>query len=77
MVTTDGITRLPSLREEAEAMAQKHGYYIPPYRMAELVNTANKVVKTLTGGTFQPTYEECRMVLHIVNQALNLGCPEP
>lgn len=77
MVTTDGITRLPGLQEEAEAMAKKHGYYIPPYRMAEIVKTANRVFSALTTSTFQPTYEECRMVLHIVETAMTLGCPEP
>lgn len=64
---------LPTLAEEAERIKSERGYYIPPWKLNEMMKVASKIVNTLTSSTFQCTYADCRFILDIVAASLNVG----
>lgn len=75
-MTANNTTRLPSLQEEMGKMAEKYGFYISPYQLNEMLRIAAKMMNVMVSGSFQPTHEECQMILAIIQNALGLGCPE-
>lgn len=65
--------KYPTLAEEAERIQSERGYYIPPWKLNEMMKVAGKVLNTLTGSTFQCTYADCRFILDIVLATLEVG----
>ncbi len=64
------MTPAEKLKREAEEIKRKTGYFIPPYRLAELMKTASDVTKRITNVYFV-NYEEARFILHVVSDAVN------
>ena len=64
------------VRQEAAAIEERSGCYLPPYRLAVLTELANKVMKLITGGAVCMSYRECRMVLKIVAGAIDAAAGE-
>jgi hypothetical protein len=68
-----------TLAEETELARAAGDYYIPPYKLAQMTKTAAKILDILNAGTFQPSHEECRIVMDMVEHALECGqkkCPQ-
>lgn len=58
------------IKHEADEIASRTGRYIPPYRMANLMKTAQRVTGLLAQADIAMTYEEIQMVLGIVQGAV-------
>lgn len=58
------------LKREVDEITQRTGRYIPPYRLANLMKTAQKVMDLITRADVCMTYEESMMVLRIVTGAI-------
>ena len=58
------------IKHEADEIASRTGRYIPPYRMANLMKTAQRVTGLLVQADIAMTYEEIQMVLGIVQGAV-------
>lgn len=52
-------------------MIQQCGYYITPARMANLMKAASKILNLLVTADLAVSYEECRIVLKIVDGAIS------
>lgn len=59
------------IQKEADEIVGRTGRYIPPYRMANLMRTAQKVAELLTKTDVCTTYEECEIILDIVRNAIS------
>lgn len=59
-----------NFQRECDEITQRMGRYIPPYRVASLMRTAQKVTELLTKSDICVTYEECGIVLEIVAGAI-------
>ena len=57
-------------KQEAEEISQRTGRYIPPYRLASLMRTAQKITDTIIKADVCMTYEETLIVLEIVSGAV-------
>lgn len=68
-------TRGDLLRIEIQRIEAERGYYIPPYLMREMMKTADKIIDLLIkpGGV---SYEECRIIMGIVESALTAASKE-
>lgn len=64
------MTPAEAFRKECEEITQRTGRYIPPYRMAALVRTAQKIVDALVKADTCMTYEECTIILNIASSAI-------
>ena len=64
------MTPSEALQREYQDIMQRTGRYIPPYRMASLMQTAQKVTNLITKSDICTTYEECSLVLDIVSGAI-------
>ena len=58
-------------KKESEEVTDRLGYYIPPYRMASLMKTAQKITDMLARADVCMTYTECKIVLDIVGRAID------
>lgn len=58
------------IKHEADEIASRTGRYIPPYRMANLMKTAQRVTDLLARSDIAMTYDEIQMVLGIVQGAV-------
>ena len=58
------------IKHEADEIASKTGRYIPPYRLANLMKTAQRIVDLLTKTDVLMTYSECVIILDIVRAAI-------
>lgn len=58
------------LKNEAEEITQRTGRYIPPYRMASLMRSAQKIADLLVKADVCTSYEESMIVLDIVRGAI-------
>lgn len=58
------------LKNEAEEITQRTGRYIPPYRMASLMRSAQKIADLLVRTDVCTSYEESMIVLDIVRGAI-------
>lgn len=65
------MTPAEALQRECQDIIQRTGRYIPPYRMASLMQTAQKVTNLITKADICMTYEECTLVLDIVSGAIH------
>lgn len=64
------MTPAEALRKECEEITQQTGRYIPPYRTAALMRTAQKIFDMMVKTDVCMTYEECRIVLGIVSNSI-------
>ena len=46
------------------------GFYVPPYRMANLMKAAAKIMDIVIKADTNICYEECRFIMAIVNAAI-------
>lgn len=58
------------LKQEIDEITSRTGRYIPPYRLANLMKTAQKVMDLVTKADLCMTYHESLMVLRIVSGAI-------
>lgn len=58
------------IKHEANEIASRTGRYIPPYRMSNLMKTAQRVTELLVKADIAMTYEECEIVLNVVHSAI-------
>lgn len=58
------------LKRECEEITQKTGVYIPPYRLATLMKTAQKVTDIIMSNAVCMSYHESLLVLRIVMNAI-------
>ncbi len=65
------MTNTELFRKEAEEIQGRTGFYIPPYRMASLMKTAQKIMDLLTKSDVAMSYQEIRIILDIVRGAVN------
>jgi hypothetical protein len=54
------------IKREANEISARTGRYIPPYRMVNLMKSAQKIADFLVKADLAITYEECETVLNIV-----------
>lgn len=64
------MTPAEALHKEQEEIIQRTGRYIPPYRMASLTKTAQKVTDLLIKFDACTTYDESLFVLRIISGAI-------
>ena len=64
------MTQSEIMKQEAEEIASRTGRYIPPYRMASLMRSAQKIFDLLVRTDVCTTYEESIIVLDIVRGAI-------
>ncbi len=58
------------IRREADEIASRTGRYIPPYRLANLMKTAQRILDLVTRSDVAMTYDEVQLVLGIVQGAV-------
>ena len=58
------------LKREIDEITAKTGQYIPPYRLANLMKTAQKVMEIITKADICMTFYESLLVLRIVSGAI-------
>lgn len=58
------------IKREAEEIVGRTGRYIPLYRMANLMKSAQKITDYLVKADLAMTYEECVIVLNIVRSTI-------
>lgn len=63
------MTPAEALKREAEEITRRTGYFIPPYRLAELMKTASKVTNLITNVYFV-NYAEAMFILNVVEGAV-------
>ena len=65
--------RMPTMAEEAAVVTERMGYYVPPWRLADLVKTASRVLNIIANSKTQCTYEDCKLILGLVEATLQRG----
>lgn len=58
------------IRQEAEEITSRTGRFIPPYRLANLMKTAQRITDLISRSDIAMTYDECQIVLDIVQTAV-------
>lgn len=58
------------IRHEAEEIASRTGRFIPPYRLANLMKTAQRITDLIVRSDVAMTYDEIQLVLGIVQGAV-------
>ena len=59
--------RLKRLKDEAETVVEKIGYFIPPYEWADMMKLAGKIANILTApAATTMTYRKALIILEIV-----------
>ena len=58
------------LKREMEEITQRTGQYIPPYRLANLMKTAQKITDMITRCDVCVSYGEAILILRIVMGAI-------
>jgi hypothetical protein len=57
-------------KKETEDILQRKGNYIPPYRLANLMKTSQKILDTIVKSDICMSYCETLLVLRIVSNAV-------
>ena len=65
------MTQTERFQREADEITQRTGRYIAPYRLANLMKTAQKITDILIRSDVCATYDEISLILQIVNGAVN------
>lgn len=60
------------IKREAEEISGRTGRYIPPYRMANLMKSAQRIAELMVKADLGMTYEECVIVLNIVQSTIRV-----
>lgn len=60
------MTAAERLQAEKEKILSETGFYVPPFRMANLTKAAGKITDILTKADTNICYEECKIILKIV-----------
>lgn len=58
------------IKRETEEIVNRTGRYIPPFRLANLMKIAQRIVDLMTKADVMMTYAECALVLDIVRNAI-------
>jgi len=58
------------IKHEADEIASRTGRYIPPYRMANLMKTAQRITDIMVRADIAMTYDEIQIVLDVVKVAV-------
>ena len=58
------------IRHEAEEITSRTGRFIPPYRLANLMKTAQRITDLIVRSDVAMTYDEIQLVLGIVQGAV-------
>ena len=58
------------IRHEADEITSRTGRYIPPYRLATLMKTAQLITNQIVRSDIAMTYDEIQIVLSIVQGAV-------
>lgn len=64
------MTPAEAYKNEVDAIVQRTGRHIPPYRLANLMKSAQKVMDFITKADVCVTYEESLLVLRIVTKMI-------
>lgn len=64
------------IKKETEDILQRKGVYIPPYRLANLMKTAQKITDILVKSDICMSYYESLMVLRIVMNSVKEAAGE-
>ena len=64
------ITQSEILKRECDDITARTGYYIPPYRLAFLMKTAQKITDLLIKSDICVSYRESVLILKIVMGAV-------
>lgn len=64
------MTAAERLQAEKERLLATTGFYVPPYRMANLMKAAAKIMDIVIKADTNICYEECRFIMAIVNAAI-------
>lgn len=64
------MTAAERLQAEKERLLAATGFYVPPYRMANLMKAAAKIMDIVIKADTNICYEECRFIMAIVNAAM-------
>lgn len=60
---------------EQKRIELEKGYYLTPYRVAMLTKLSSKIIAMLSTATApQLSYAECRYVLELTRNALDMAC---
>jgi hypothetical protein len=59
------------LQAERDKVVAETGFYVPPYRMANLMKAAARIMEILTRADTNICYKECEIVLKIVSSAVS------
>ncbi|MDY3691795.1 MAG: hypothetical protein SO072_07480 [Dysosmobacter sp.] len=66
------MTSAERMAAEKDRIEQGGNIYIPPYRMAALMNAASKIMNIMVKADTNICYEECNIILDLV--AAGIGC---
>ena len=58
------------IQHEADEIASRTGRYIPPYRLANLMKTSQRITDIIARSDVAMTYEEIQLILGIVQGAV-------
>lgn len=58
------------IKHEAEEITSRTGRYIPPYRLANLMKTSQRITDLIVRSDVAMTYDEIQLVLDIVQGAI-------
>lgn len=64
------MTAAERLQAEKERLLAATGFYVPPYRMENLMKAAAKIMDIVIKADTNICYEECRFIMAIVNAAI-------
>lgn len=66
------MTPAERMAAEKDRIEQGGNLYVPPYRMAALMNAASKIMNIMVKADTNICYEECNIILALV--AAGIGC---
>lgn len=64
------------MKKETEEILSRKGIYIPPYRLANLMKTAQKITDTIVRSDICMSYYESLLVLRIVMNSIKEAAGE-
>lgn len=59
------------IRHEADEITSRTGRFIPPYRLANLMKTAQRITDLIVRSDIAMTYDEIQLVLGVVQGAVS------
>lgn len=65
------MTPAERVRAEKERIIAEAGFYIPPYRLANLMRAAARITDVLVKADTNMSYDECKIALGLVLAAIS------